>query len=531
MAHDASILLKTPTRLPKPQTGGAPNQGIPAVGRRSRRDPVDAIWSLLCSIRFAVVMNVALAVAAMLGTVVPQMQPGIQSFETELQRFLTDARGRYGPLSDLLYWAGFYDLYNSLWFRMLVVVVVFGIVACTLNRWQPIMRQIGSPTVRVSDSFLAGLTEKAQFRSVPMETDAARDAVASALKRSRYRVLTEGSLDGRGIHLYADRDRWSKLVTFVSHAALVLLIVTAAGLANFGWREQSVFFYPGKPMNVGHDTNFEVRNDGFAIEYYDDGVTVKEYRNTLAVIEGGREVLTKTIIVNDPLNYKGTNFFLVSYQPVLYARATDTSGLPVPLREMGASGPITSTTESGQVRIDFKVTSTDNQPMDLLQVSAKDKILTLEMTYYQDVARAEGENPPLYVRGYVDKEFDKPIFDAFVPRSGPLNLPGFEEYSFTFDKDTATVLEVAKDPGLGLVGSFFSIMALGFTVSLYTTYTRCWAKISPSPTVPGTSDIVIAGLADKNKVSFERDFEKLATRAYDALASGSKPLSTSADKS
>src|SRR5688500_4997893 len=368
MAHDATILPNAPAKLPKPHIEGAPNGGLPVVRRpRQRRDPVDAIWNLLCSIRFAVIMNVTLAVAAMLGTVVPQLQPGIQSFETELQRFLSDARGRYGPVSDLLYWAGFYDLYNSLWFRMLVVVVCFGIVACTLNRWQPIMRQIGSPTIRVSDSFLGGLTEKAQFRAVALEQERATATVAAALRKGRYRVLSEQSVDGRATHLFADRDRWSKLVTFVSHAALVLLIVTAAGLANFGWREQSVFFVPGKPVNIGHDTDFEVRNDGFSIEYYEDGVTVKEYRNTLAVLEEGREVLTKTIIVNDPLNYKGINFFLVSYQPVLYAKATDNAGEVVPLRQMGASGPITTTSEAGEALIDFKFTSTDNQPLDLVQ--------------------------------------------------------------------------------------------------------------------------------------------------------------------
>jgi cytochrome c biogenesis protein ResB len=198
---------------------------------------------------------------------------------------------------------------------------------------------------------------------------------------------------------------------------------------------------------------------------------------------------------------------------------------------MGASGPITVTSESGEVLVDFNdLVSNDNQPMDLLQVASGEKILTLEMTYYQDVARAPDENPPLYVRGFVDKEFEKPVYDAFIPRSGPLQLPGFEQYAFTFTRNTATVLEVAKDPGLGLVGTFFTIMAFGFTVSLYTTYTRCWAKILPSPTVPGTSDIIIGGLADKNKVSFERDFEKLATRAYEALAAKAANLSPQQDQ-
>ncbi|HEX9989662.1 MAG TPA: cytochrome c biogenesis protein ResB [Chloroflexia bacterium] len=503
----------------KPQTGGQKGTVAVAVApRRARRDPVDVIWNLFCSIRFAVVLNVSLALAAMLGTIIPQMQPGIQNFEVELNQFLEAARGRYGDISGLLYWAGFYGLYNSLWFRMLVMVVVFSIIICTLNRWQPVMRLINEPTVRVNDAFLQGLTEKAQFRAVPVDQAQAHEALRASLKRSRYRVLMEKTPDGSAMHLYADRDRWSKLVTFVSHAALVTLILVAAGIASFGWREQSVYFYPGEPVNVGHGTDFSVRNDGFSIDYYADGVTVKEYKNRLAVIEDGKEVLTKTIIVNDPLQYKGVNFFLVSYQPVLYATALDGSGRAAGLRRMGASGPITDTTPSGEAVVDFSFTSPDNLPMDLLQLPAGEQIVTLEMTYYQDVARGAGENPPVYVRAFVDKEFEKPIYDAFLPRTGPFRVPGFEQYSFTFRKDTTTVLEVAKDPGLLYVGIFFGIMTLGFTLSLYTTFTRCWAKIAPSEEKPGTVNITLGGLAEKNKVTFERDFERLATRVRDALA-------------
>lgn len=502
----------------KPQPDMRKGAVVVVTPKRARRDLVDIIWNLFCSIRFAIVLNLALALAAMLGTIIPQMQPGIRNFETELNQFLDAARGRYGDISGVLYWAGFYDLYNSLWFRMMVMVVIFSIIICTLNRWQPVMRLINEPTVRVNDAFLQGLTEKAQFRAVPVDQTQAHEAIRESLKRSRYRVLIEKAPDGSALHLYADRDRWSKLVTFVSHAALVMLILVAAGIASFGWREQSVYFYPGEPVNVGHGTDFSVRNDGFSIDYYADGTTVKEYKNRLAVIENGQEVLTKTIIVNDPLQYKGVNFFLVSYQPVLYATAVDGSGQAVGLRRMGASGPITDTTPSGEAIVDFSFTSPDNLPMDLLQLPAGERIVTVEMTYYQDVARGAGENPPVYVRAFVDKEFEKPVYDAFLPRTGPFRVPGFEQYSFTFRKDTTTILEVAKDPGLLYVGIFFGIMTLGFTLSLYTTFTRCWAKIAPSEEKPGTLNITLGGLAEKNKVTFERDFERLATRVRDALA-------------
>jgi cytochrome c biogenesis protein len=492
-----------------------------ATRQRPGRDLVETVWTLFCSVKFAVVLNVALALVVMLGTVITQMQPGIQRFPTELEQFLRSAETRYGPFSGFLYWAGFYELYTSLWFRMLIVIVVFSIIICTMNRWQPTLRLITRPTVRVSDSFINDLTEKAQFRGVPLAAGAAEKALRSALRRGRYRVLAEHSGETT-VHLFGDRDRWSKMVTFVSHAALVLLILTAAGFTQIGWREQSVYFVPGDRVDVGHGTDFTVANEGFQIEYYEDGIAVKEYRNTLAVYEGDTQVLTKTITVNDPLRYDGVNYFLVSYQPVLYVRAAGAGGESLPLKKMGATGPITATTGSGEALIDFQYVSDDNMPMDLVQVPAGDSVLTLEIRYYQDVARLPGENPPAYVRVYQDREFDKTLYDGFIPRTGPFTIPGFEQYALNFRTGTATILEVAMDPGLGPVAFWFGIMTLGFTISLYTTFTRTWARIEPNPDLPGTVNILLGGLAEKNKVAFERDFEKLAERVRDALGAAAE---------
>jgi cytochrome c biogenesis protein len=484
--------------------------------KRPGRDPIEVIWTLFCSLRFAVVLNIALALVAMVGTVIPQMPLGIQDFEREFAQWMQQAQGRYGDLAGLMYWAGLFDLYNSLPFRLLVMLVIFGIIICTLNRWQPIMRLITRPTISPGESFITGLAESASFRNVPVSVGQAEEAVRNSLRKSRYRVLQEVSPDGT-VNLYGDRDRWSKLVTFVSHAALVLLILAAAGIAQLGWREQSVYFNPGEPVKVGHGTNFEVRNDGFSIEYYPNSTTVKEYRNTLAVIEGGKEVLTKTIIVNDPLNYKGINFFLVSYQPIAYVRVLDGNGQPVALNRMGASGPVVGSEASGEALVEFAFIGEDNLPLDFLQMHSGEQVVTLEMKYYQDVQRADGENPPIYIRAYVDKDFEKPVYDGFLPRTGKLVLPGYEQYDFSFRKDTATVLEIAKDPGLGYVGFFFVIMAAGFTISLYTTLARCWARIVPNAIPSGTVNILVGGLAEKNKVSFERDFERLAERIKAAL--------------
>lgn len=508
-----------PVQQPSPPATGSK---IADVGNRNRSDFVEAVWALLCSVRFAVVLNVALAVAAMLSTVIPQMPLGLQNFPQELEQFLDSARARYGDLTGVLHWAGFFNLFASLWFRLLLVTVVFSIVMCTLNRWQPIMRQIRTPSLRFSDTFISGLSEKAEYRSVPVDIRAAEEALRGALRKSRYRTVVQPSEDGKSLFVYADRDRWSKLVTFASHGALVMFILAWAGMANLGWREQSVYLYPGQPVSVGHGTDISVRNDGFRIEYYEDGRTIKEYKTNLAVVQAGKDVLTKTILVNDPLRYQDINFFMVSYQPVVYARATGEDGRELELRDVTASGPVKAKLGSSGALVEFDRVSGDSLPHDIIQLPVGSQLMTLSLTYYQDVARARGENPPLYVQAYVGENFETPVYDDFLPRTGPLQLPGFEKINWQFTPDNATVLEMANDPGLGLVAFFFLLMTFGFTLSLYTSYARCWARIALDETRPGTVSLLLGGMSEKNKVSFERDFEKLATRIKERLVQAAR---------
>ena len=65
----------------------------------------------------------------------------------------------------------------------------------------------------------------------------------------------------------------------------------------------------GEQMPLG----FALRVNDFTLTYYDTGMP-KEFRSDLTVIDGGREVLHKSIVVNDPLDYKGYTFYQASYQ-------------------------------------------------------------------------------------------------------------------------------------------------------------------------------------------------------------------------
>ncbi len=505
------------TASPRPPAEATP---APATGR-ARRDIFEATWTLFCSVRFAVIQILVLAVATTIGTLIPQMPVGLRDFPSDYAAFITDMHTRFGAFSDAMLWSGLFDLYNSFWFRLLIIIQIYSIIACTLNRWGPIWRQINPASLRSNESFLRTMSERATFGGVPLEPGAAAGALRAALRRSRYRVLEETDPADGTVYLYADRDRWSKLVTFVSHAALVMLIVTAAFMASSGWREQGLLFLPHTPVNVGHGTSWSVRSDAFEMQYYPGTSSVQEFWTTLSVLKADTVVETKRIRVNDPLRYEGINYFLVSTQTVASILATTPAGAPLPLNRMGQTGPITETTGSAldPVLLTFGFTSEENLPMDFVQVRrANTDTVTLQVLQYTDVARAPGEAPPLFVRAYVGQNFDKSYYNDFVPRSGDLVIPELPDLRFSLKGDIAPILEVAKDSDLFPIIFWFSLMAGGFAISLYITYQRCWVRITRRDEAGAACDVMMGGLTDRNKVAFEREFERLAGRARDALA-------------
>src|SRR3954454_16082796 len=101
----------------------APPVAPPVERPKPQRDFFEITWSLLCSVRFAVVLILLLAAATTLGTTIPQISPGLRDFPLDYADFLSRAYARFGPLAGAMDWAGLFDLFNSFWYRLLIVLL------------------------------------------------------------------------------------------------------------------------------------------------------------------------------------------------------------------------------------------------------------------------------------------------------------------------------------------------------------------------------------------------------------------------
>ncbi|MFH1563283.1 MAG: cytochrome c biogenesis protein ResB [Nitrospirota bacterium] len=99
---------------------------------------------------------------------------------------------------------------------------------------------------------------------------------------------------------------------FATH--LSFLIILSGGLIGSLWGFKDYLYLKEGEVQQVPQTNFYIKLNKFWLEYYPDSKMIKDYKSNLSIIENGKEILTKTIEVNYPLNYKGIRFYQASYK-------------------------------------------------------------------------------------------------------------------------------------------------------------------------------------------------------------------------
>ncbi|MDI6736474.1 MAG: cytochrome c biogenesis protein ResB [bacterium] len=99
---------------------------------------------------------------------------------------------------------------------------------------------------------------------------------------------------------------------FATH--LSFLIILSGGMIGSLWGfKDNLYLKEGEVRHVPQ-TNFHIKLNKFWLEYYPDSKMIKDYKSNLTIIENEKEILTKTIEVNEPLSYKGIRFYQASYE-------------------------------------------------------------------------------------------------------------------------------------------------------------------------------------------------------------------------
>ncbi len=445
----------------------------------SNRGFLQTLWDFFCSVKLAIFLLILLAATSIIGTIIPQGTPPPEYLQTI-------SEGKYKIYQAL----GFFDMYHSWWFILLLYLFTVNIVACSIKRLPRVWKIISEPVLVMDDSFEKTLS---LTHDVKMNGDAAslRDKMTAFLKGEfSDPVVTER--DGE-YHLFAQKTPYSRLGVYVVHLSIVVIFIGALIGSFFGYKAyvnivegtgtSVVYNRSGqKPIDLG----FTVRCDDFSVSFYDTGAP-KEFKSLLTVIDDGKVVVEKRpIIVNDPLSYKGITFYQSSYGP-----AGEEGLYHFTVRERKGGEPVRFSLHQGERKL-----LPDGSSMQVLE--AAQEVSQFMPQFSGAAARIEvtpkgGGEPQAFV---VFKNY--PEFDAQRGADLIFTYDGSDEKMFTG-------LQVAKDPGVWVVWTGCFLMVAGCCMAFFMSHRRVWIRVR-------NGQVTLGGSANKNQPGFQLAFDGLVEK-------------------
>jgi cytochrome c biogenesis protein len=547
-------------------TQGEPAQGAPSSGEKEKPNRPNApalgvvgtlrwMWRQLTSMRVALMLLMLLAVAAVPGSVLPQRNQD----PAGVLEYLAD----HPTAGEWLDKAGFFDVYTSVWFSAIYILLFVSLVGCILPRSMAHYRALRGRPPRVPSRF-SRFPAKATATTTDATPEEAADAVAARLRGKiawlpTFRV-ERGEEPSRGSRptsatVSAERGYLRETGNLVFHLALVGLLVSVATGQLLHYRGQAIVTEGRGFANavVDYDTfekgswfrpeslvPFSMTLDRFESEFASDTVAFAQARDFTAhvtVTEPTGEQRPETVKVNHPLVVDGAKIYLQGngFAPDITVRDaegevafagrvtfipqdtmyTSRGVVKVPdvspgLDQIGLVGyflPTAEVNEDGSARSAFP------QPVDPL--------LVLEV-YTGDLGLDDGSPQNVY-------ELDTASLTAAVDESGErikvlarpgetVDLPdGLGTLTLGDELPRYVALDLRHDPSLAYV-LVFALLALGgLTVSLFTPRRRVWARAYVAP--DGATVVEVAGLARGDDAGLQAEVD----RALAAVPGGAEP--------
>ncbi|MDP6501682.1 MAG: cytochrome c biogenesis protein ResB, partial [Dehalococcoidales bacterium] len=285
--------------------------------------PTQRLWRLLCSVRLALVLILLITTVSLAGAIIIQASDEVLRSPQSYNRWVEGLGSRFGLLTGLMDFLGLFRVFRTWWFNTLAAILVINMTTCTINRFPAMWRTVRRPRVKVAPAFFERGRLRARFSSLSHSQQEATDVMVKALRRRRFQVTIENESDG--IRIYAERNRYTRFGTFLTHGGIILALA-AAILGNMaGFSDNGLVIPNGSVRAVGHSTGLSVLNEGFIEEDYPDG-RPKDYRSDLVIYKRGIEVKRGTVRVNEPVSYKGIRLHQSYFGNAAVIRVKDSAG-------------------------------------------------------------------------------------------------------------------------------------------------------------------------------------------------------------
>ena len=416
-----------------------------------------SLWRFFSSLKLTIFLLIGLAVVSVIGTIIPQGNP------PPVEYLQTISQAKFELYSKL----GFFNMYHSWWFVLLLHPLTLNLVACSLRRlphdWKLINDQLP-----VLDEKQEKSLSNVQSWKVSQSAGNLKNSVADILGRSFTTPVVTKVNDE--YHFFAQKGRFSRLGVYILHFSIIVVFIGAMIGSFFGYKafvqiaEGDAATTASTTTGEVIDLGFAVRCDSFSLTLYDTGKLRRSIAAILSVIDNGKTVIDKRpVIVNSPMTYRGITFYQSSYSqegnPSFHFTVRD--------RKSGA---------------ETHVTATGDQPVML----SGGETLTV-LGYAPDVGSIYPgfSGPAVQVQLHGKSAGMEPF--ALLEKYPAFNTDKGGSYIFTFagsDRKWRTGLQVTKDPGVWVVWLGCFLLVSGIFVSFFLSHSadlgpyRGWAYCS-----------------------------------------------------
>jgi cytochrome c biogenesis protein len=426
----------------------------------------EGIWNFFSSVKLSFSLLLILALTSIAGTLIPQKEA-----PAAYVRGFGEAGWR------LIQALGLNDMYHAAWFRLILAALAVNLVICSLNRLPTTLKLLR----RDPQEDLASMRkprERFTLPGAPQDNLAAAEKALAKVGRVHQGQAPEGTV------LLAQKGGWSRLGVYVVHLS-VLIILAGALAGNFFGFAGSVNIEQGQTVDhiildnrQPKRLDFALRLNKFTVSYYPSGMP-SEYRSDVTFLKNGQPVKQASLIVNDPAEFQGIDFYQATY------------GESLNLKVSYQKGDLTR-----------EVVLSNQRWREL-----PDGTFAAVADFRKSIKMGDKYSGPFARIVYQDKQGDTQSFNAFKPGAG---MPSAGPVSFAVLGSSSVPysgLQVKYDPGVWFIWVGCTLMVIGFFIAFYFAHRKVWVRLSP--TEQGRTRVELAGGTNKNRPGLTRLLTRL----------------------
>jgi cytochrome c biogenesis protein len=335
-----------------------------------------------------------------------------------------------------------------------------------------------------------------------------KDTVCIALKNAGFNV--KETREDKGCQFYSQKGSWSRLGVYVIHLSIIVTLLGAVigmlfsveSYLSLPEGDISAVSYP-IPDSDRPDPNptpiplgFEIRCDNFEVEFYGDGDLPKSFISQVTVLEDGKEVLKKTIEVNDPLTYRGTTFYLSDYGVVerrlslgiFIFRVTSKDGQSAEVRlSPGNTLQIPNTSIIGRI-VNFSPALMHDEEGKLSSRTDKLENPAVHIDF--------SDSGNLLYSSWIFKRYPE---TSFLPDGNRVEFVDYWGPEYTF-------FRIRKDPGVWLIYTGLTTMGIGLLIAFFMSHKKIWVHLVEDG---NNTRVAIGATANKNRGALEKKIDRI----------------------